>query len=116
MKTTLLALLALLLAAPPVYAQGPTISPQKAAEAKQGRRMVIAGAALAIGGLAVMPITANASDQLSGAALAVPMTMIGGGAALAWFGARKARNAVRPEMSCGITAGATKGIFWRRKW
>ena len=116
MKTLMIVSLVLLLAPPSARAQGPTISPQKAADAKQGRRMVIAGAALVIGGLAVLPVTAKTSDQLNGAAMAVPMAMIGSGAGLAWFGARKARNATRPETTFGITAEASKGIFWRRTW
>ena len=66
MKAIVLATLVMLLAAPTARAQGPTISPQKAAEVKQGRQMMITGGLLVIGGLAVLPITASASDQVGG--------------------------------------------------
>lgn len=116
MKTIVIAVFALLLAAPTAHAQGPTISPQKSAEVKQGRKMMLAGGLLAIGGLAVLPITASTSDQVSGAAKATSMAMVGAGAGLAWFGARKARRGSRPEMTFGATAGRTTGVFVRREW
>ena len=53
---------------------------------------MLAGGLLAIGGLAVRPIAASTSDQVSGAAKATSMAMV------------------------GATAGRTTGVFVRREW
>jgi len=102
--------------AAPARAQGPTVSPQKAAEVKAGRRMMVVGGLLVVGGLAVLPITAGAEDRVGVPAIATSMGMVGGGAALAWLGARKARRGVRPQLTFGVTAGTVTGAFFRRSW
>ena len=68
-------------------------------------RLVITGAVLASGGLAVLPITATTTDH-NGAAMAVSLGMVTTGAGVAWFGARKMRNASRRS---GVVVGGTAG-------
>lgn len=116
MKTATIILLTAVLATPATaVAQSPATPPQKAAEFKQGRRLVIGGATLAVVGLGVLPITASSKDQ-NGAALAASMAMVSGGAGLAWFGARKMRKAAQPQISFGAAVGPTKGVFVRHAW
>ena len=113
---TIVAFVALLAVPTEALGQGTVITPQQAAEVKQGRTMVIGGALLAVAGLAVFPITASNSNPAKGTTLAASVGLVGGGAGLAWFGARKMRNASRPETTFGVAAGSTKGVFIRRAW
>jgi hypothetical protein len=86
------------------------------ANTQAGRTKMLWGAGLILGGLFVMPVTSFGGSRGGDDNAAVGMTMIGGGTALIVWGMRDRYKAANPQLTFGVAAHRTKGVFLRRTW
>jgi hypothetical protein len=109
---TLIAFVVALSLSANAFADQSTAAP---ANTHPGRTKMLWGAGLILGGAFVMPVTSFGGRGGDDSA-AFGMTMIGGGTALIVWGMRDRYKAANPQLTFGVAADRTKGVFIRRTW
>ena len=115
-KILIATVLALSIGATAFADQTPTAPPKT----NPGRTKMLWGAGLILGGAFVMPITSFGGNRRVGRRSddnsTLGVTMIGGGTALIVWGMRDRYKAANPQLTFGVAAHRTKGVYIARTW